>query len=87
MHIGRFVGFGGRVFRQGDDRPKYYNSHDHTFFNKGTMLFGLDRAKKAIAEAETAFLVEGYTDLIIMNQYGFTNTVATLGTACTARTS
>lgn len=81
--IGRFVGFGGRVFRTGDDRPKYYNSHDHTFFNKGTMLFGLDRAKKAIAQAETAFLVEGYTDLIVMNQHGFTNTVATLGTACT----
>ncbi len=82
-HIGRFVGFGGRVFQPGDERAKYYNSHDHTFFNKGTMLFGLDRAKKAIAESETAFLVEGYTDLIIMNQYGFTNTVATLGTACT----
>ncbi len=82
-HIGRFVGFGGRVFQPGDERAKYYNSHDHTFFNKGTMLFGLDRAKKVIAESETAFIVEGYTDLIIMNQYGFTNTVATLGTACT----
>lgn len=80
---GRFVGFGGRIYKAGDDRPKYYNSHDHTFFNKGTMLFGLDRAKKAIAQAESAFLVEGYTDLIIMNQYGFTNTIATLGTACT----
>ena len=82
-HLGRYVGFGGRVFQPGDERPKYYNSHDHTFFNKGTMLFGLDRAKKALAESESAFLVEGYTDLIIMNQYGFTNTVATLGTACT----
>ena len=82
-HLGRFVGFGGRVFKQGDDRAKYYNSHDHTFFNKGSMLFGLDRAKKAIAQSEEAYLVEGYTDLIIMNQYGFTNTIATLGTACT----
>ena len=69
--------------KQGMTGPKYYNSHDHTFFNKGTMLFGLDRAKKAIAQAEAAFLVEGYTDLIVMNQHGFTNTVATLGTACT----
>ena len=82
-HIGRFVGFGGRIFKEGDDRAKYYNSHDHALFNKGTTLFGLDRAKKAISQQEEAFLVEGYTDLIIMNQYGYTTTVATLGTACT----
>ncbi len=83
-HLGRCVGFGGRVFKKEDQRAKYYNSHDHEFFNKGSILYGLDRAKKDIAQKEAAFLVEGYTDLITMNQYGFTNTVATLGTACTA---
>ncbi|MBA2306554.1 DNA primase [Candidatus Dependentiae bacterium] len=81
--IGKYVGFGGRVFKKNDDRPKYYNSHDHAFFNKGSLLFGLDHAKKKISEKNDVFLVEGYTDLIIMNQHGFTNTVATLGTACT----
>ena len=81
--IGRFVGFGGRVFKEGDDRVKYYNSHEHAHFNKGATLFGLDLAKKSIASTESAFLVEGYTDLISMYQHGFTNTVATLGTACT----
>jgi DNA primase len=82
-HLGRCVGFGGRIYKVGDERVKYSNSHDHTFFNKSTLLYGLDRAKKAIAQKEAAFLVEGYTDLIIMNQHGFTNTIATLGTACT----
>ncbi len=82
-HLGRFVGFGGRVFKKDDQRAKYYNSHDHEFFNKGTILYGLHRAKKVIAQKEAAYLVEGYTDLIIMNQFGFTHTVATLGTACT----
>lgn len=82
-HLGRFVGFGGRTFKEGDERAKYYNSHDHTFFNKGTILYGLDRAKKAIAKKEAALLVEGYTDLVMLHQYGFTNSVATLGTACT----
>ena len=47
------------------------------------ILFGLDKAKKSIAQKESVFLVEGYTDLIIMHQFGYTNTVATLGTACT----
>lgn len=82
-HLGNYVGFGGRVFKKNDERAKYYNSQDHTYFNKGHLLFGLDKAKKAIAQKEAAFLVEGYTDLIAMHQAGYTNTIATLGTACT----
>ena len=82
-HLGSTVGFGGRVFKQGDKRAKYYNSQDHTNFNKSTLLFGFDKAKKAVAQKGVAFLVEGYTDLIMMHQYGYTNSVATLGTACT----
>jgi DNA primase len=82
-HLGNTVGFGGRVFRAGDDRAKYYNSQDHSYFNKGTLLFGLDKAKKSIAQKESVLLVEGYTDLIMMHQHGYTNSVATLGTACT----
>jgi len=83
-HLGHIVGFGGRIFKPGDERAKYYNSQDHAYFNKGTLLFGLDKAKKSIAKEAAVFLVEGYTDLIMMHQHGYTNTVATLGTACTS---
>jgi len=83
-HLGRFCGFGGRIFKRNDQRAKYYNSHENNFFNKGSILFGLDLAKKSIQEKEELFLVEGYTDCIAMVQHGFANTVATLGTSCTA---
>lgn len=82
-HLGRFCGFGGRVFKDLDDRAKYYNSHDHAYFSKGSILFGLDSAKKIIQQEEAVFVVEGYTDVISMSQHGYINTVATLGTACT----
>ncbi len=84
-HLGRFCGFGGRIFNPNDNRPKYYNSKENEFFNKGSLLFGFDLAKKQIQETEKAFLVEGYMDCIAMAQYGYHNTVATLGTACTAQ--
>lgn len=82
-HLGSCCGFGGRVFREHDARAKYYNSHEHAYFNKGTIIFGLNRAKKAIQNLGHAFLVEGYIDCIAMVQAGYTNTIATLGTACT----
>lgn len=82
-NLGRFCGFGGRIVKDTDQRPKYYNSRENHFFQKGTLLFGLDRAKKAIQKKEYVFLTEGYTDCIAMAQYGYTNTVATLGTSCT----
>ncbi|MBT3455963.1 DNA primase [bacterium] len=80
---GRFCGFGGRVFREHDERSKYYNSRESAFFIKGSLLFGLDLAKTSIQKQKVVFLVEGYTDCVAMVQHGFTNTVATLGTACT----
>lgn len=82
-HLGRFCGFGGRIFKEHDQRSKYYNSKENEYFSKGTLLFGLDKAKRAIQTKGTAFLVEGYTDCLAMVQHGYTNTVATLGTACT----
>lgn len=82
-HLGRCCGFGGRVFLPDDERPKYYNSKENEFFQKGTLLFGLDKAKKNIQTKNCVILVEGYTDCIFMHKYGYTNTVATLGTACT----
>lgn len=82
-NAGKFCGFGGRIFKAGDDRAKYYNSKESPGFEKGKILFGFDLAKKAIHDAGALFLVEGNVDCIMMAQYGFTNTVATLGTACT----
>ncbi len=82
-NLGRHCGFGGRIFKTGDDRAKYYNSKESEGFIKGKILFGFDLAKKSMQEKEFAFLVEGYLDCITMVQYGYTNTVATLGTACT----
>ena len=86
-HLGRCIGFGGRIYKQGDDRVKYSDQPPTItpfLIRVPYCTCGLDRAKKAIAQKEAAFLVEqGYTDLIIMNQHGFTNTIATLGTACT----
>lgn len=82
-HLGRSCGFGGRIYIKDDTRVKYYNSHENEYFTKGSLLFGLDLAKKTISQQESVFLVEGYTDCIAMVQHGFANTVATLGTACT----
>lgn len=82
-HLGRFCGFGGRIFMAHDERAKYYNSRETEFFVKGSLLFGLDKAKSSIQATGTVFLVEGYTDCIAMVQHGYVQTVATLGTACT----
>lgn len=81
--LGRYAGFGGRIFRPNDQRAKYYNSRESDGFAKGKLLFGLDSAKKTIQNEAAVFLVEGYMDCVAMVQHGFTGTVATLGTACT----
>lgn len=81
--LGHCCGFGGRIYKSQENRPKYYNSKESEFFLKGSLLFGLDHAKKHIQETGIVFLVEGYTDCIAMVQHGYPNTVATLGTSCT----
>lgn len=81
--MGHICGFGGRIYKPNDTRPKYYNTKESEFFIKGSLLFGFDQAKRAIQEKQAVFVVEGYTDCLAMVQYGFPNTVATLGTACT----
>lgn len=82
-HSGRVVAFGGRIFKQHDDRPKYYNSHETTYFNKSATLYGLHRAKQAIKNSQRIILVEGYLDVMALHQSGYQEAVATLGTACT----
>ncbi len=75
----RVIGFGGRVM--GDGTPKYLNSPETLIFDKSRNLYGLNRAKST---RESYFLLcEGYMDVIALHQAGFTNAVASLGTALT----
>jgi len=78
---GEAVGFGGRVIT--DEEPKYLNSPETTLFKKGELLYGLFESKKSIAESKSAIIVEGYTDVIGLYQFGVGNSLATLGTATT----
>ena len=78
---GRVVGFGGRVLD--DSTPKYLNTPETVLFNKRRILFGLDRAGRAIKQAGYAIVVEGYMDAISVFSAGVKNVVASLGTAFT----
>lgn len=79
--LGRLVGFSGRVLD--DSVPKYINSPESDIFKKGTILYGLDRARKTIREEGTVIITEGYTDVMALHQVGFTNAVAALGATIT----
>ncbi len=76
----RVIGFGGRVM--GDGEPKYLNSPETPVFDKRRNLYGLNYARKA--RSGSIILCEGYMDVIAMHQAGFTQAVASLGTAFTA---
>lgn len=75
----RVIGFGGRVM--GDAKPKYLNSPETAVFDKSRNLYGLNRAR--ISRKPYFLLCEGYMDVIALHQAGFTNAVASLGTALT----
>jgi DNA primase len=79
---GRAIAFGGRAMRD-DQQGKYVNSSQTLLFNKSATLYGLDRASAAIRKEGTAVIVEGYFDTIACHQAGFTNVVASMGTALT----
>jgi DNA primase len=79
---GRVTGFGARALNP-EDNPKYLNSPQTPLFDKSRTLFGLDAARRAITDSETAVIVEGYMDAIQAHQAGFTNVVAQMGTAMT----
>jgi DNA primase len=76
---GRVVGFGGRTL--GNEQPKYLNSPETELFDKGKLLFGLDKARAAIAKQDQAVVVEGYFDVIALHAAGVKNVVASMGTA------
>ncbi len=79
---GRVVAFGGRILGAGE--PKYLNSPETLLFNKRHLLFGLDRAHRAIVREGFSIIVEGYMDAISLAAAGIENVAASLGTAFTA---
>ncbi len=79
---GNIVGFGGRTIT--GHNAKYVNSPQTKLFNKSRLLYGYSLAKDAIYKQKTVIITEGYLDVVMLHQAGFTNTVATLGTALTA---
>jgi len=82
---GRVVGFGGRALAdvRPDHVPKYLNSPQSVLFDKGHILYGIDRAAEHIRRAGEAVIVEGYVDALTAHQFGYRNVVATMGTALT----
>ena len=78
---GRVIGFGGRVLDS--SLPKYLNTAETPLFHKSHVVYGLDRAYRAIRQADSVVVVEGYMDVIAAHQFGFENVVACLGTALT----
>lgn len=79
---GKMCGFGARILDP-DDVPKFLNSPETPIFSKSRLLYGLDRARKAIRTTSQAVIVEGYFDVIALHQAGFENVVAPMGTALT----
>lgn len=81
---GRVVAFSGRILEEDPKAPKYLNSPETALFNKSETLYGLDKAKLDIRKKDYSILVEGQLDILMCHQAGFSNTVASSGTAFTS---
>jgi DNA primase len=79
---GRVVGFGARAMRS-EQGAKYVNSAEGELYRKSETLYGIDRARAAIAKAGRAVVVEGYTDVLALHQAGIEEAVGVMGTAIT----
>ena len=80
---GKVIAFGGRTLND-QGTPKYVNSPETSFFNKGRELYGLNKAREMVSQLDRLILVEGYFDVIALSQAGVKNVVAPLGTALTS---
>jgi DNA primase len=80
---GRVIAFGGRAID--DSMPKYINSPETELFHKGSTLYGLYEARKAMGKIKQLIIVEGYMDVVALAQHGVKNSIATLGTATTSQ--
>ncbi len=81
--VGEVIAFSGRLLQDKEGAAKYLNSPETALFRKGSVLFGLDRTKRALIEANCAVVCEGQFDLISLFETGITNVVAPQGTAFT----
>lgn len=75
------LGFGARKLYEDDQGPKYLNTPETPIYHKGSVLYGLDLARKEIIKRKEIIVVEGYTDVMACHLAGFPNAVATCGTA------
>lgn len=82
---GYLAGFGGRTLRNDKSLAKYVNSPQSDIFDKSKLLYGYNLAKKEIYKKGQIIITEGYLDVIMLHQAGFTNAVAVLGTALTSK--
>lgn len=80
---GRVLGFGGRTLLKDAKVAKYVNSPESEIYHKSKILYGIFQAKQRIAQLDSCYLVEGYTDVISLHQSGIENVVASSGTALT----
>lgn len=78
---GQVLGFGARKLYEEDQGPKYLNTPETPIYHKGSVLYGLDLARKEIVKRKEIIVVEGYTDVMACHLAGFPNAVATCGTA------
>ncbi len=76
------IAFSGRIFEK-EEGPKYINSPNTILYDKGRVLYGLDKAKVEIKMKDFCILMEGYTDVILAHKAGFKNSVAVSGTSLT----
>jgi DNA primase len=82
---GRVLGFGARRLHEDDPvQAKYVNSPESELFRKGSLVYGLDRARGTVAKEDRAVVVEGYTDVLALHQAGLGSAVASMGTALTS---
>jgi DNA primase len=81
--VGEVIAFSGRLLQDAEGAAKYLNSPETALFRKGSVLFGLDKSKRALIEADCAVVCEGQFDLISLFESGITNVVAPQGTAFT----
>ena len=80
---GQTVAFGGRIVAADDNAAKYINSPESPIYHKSEHLYGLYQARRAISQAKSVLLTEGYLDVITLHQYGFEHACGVLGTALT----
>ncbi len=80
---GKAIAFGARILTSDKNQPKYLNSPETDVYHKSNVLYGLFQAGRAIRQQDNCYLVEGYTDVVSLHQYGVENVVASSGTSLT----